>query len=126
MPRGRRNPLKTIVLPLASRFASDLAAAVEMQVRAQVREQVEGILNQVTGARSKGPAAAPGRRRAAGRRLPKACRVPGCKNPNKGPRYDFFCEKHRDLPAAEKEKIKAAARAGKGPARKGRRRGRRA
>lgn len=46
-----------------------------------------------------------GRKR--GYKMPKTCRVPGCKEKNKGPRFAFFCEEHVSLPKAMKEKIKA-------------------
>src|ERR1041384_2575039 len=29
-----------------------------------------------------------------GKKLDMGCRVPGCKNPSKGPRFGFMCEKH--------------------------------
>jgi hypothetical protein len=30
-----------------------------------------------------------------GKKLDMGCRVPGCKNPSKGPRFGFICDKHQ-------------------------------
>jgi hypothetical protein len=35
-----------------------------------------------------------GRRSTAGRKLDMSCRVEGCKNRSRGPRYGFICEEH--------------------------------
>ena len=31
------------------------------------------------------------------------CIAPGCKNPSKGPRFHYLCDKHRDAPRKEWE-----------------------
>ncbi len=103
MPKVRaQDKLKTIIRPLADRFAAEVSAAVMEFVQAQVREQVESVIGRVVKGLPNGTVP---RVRAAVR----PCRVPGCGRPSKGPRFDFFCEVHRSLPAEEKEKIKAAA-----------------
>ena len=38
--------------------------------------------------------------------LTRNCPVPGCDQPGRGPRYSFLCEKHRDLPASEREQYR--------------------
>jgi hypothetical protein len=39
------------------------------------------------------------------------CPVPGCGKPGGGPKWGWFCAEHKDLPAAEKDKARAASRA---------------
>jgi hypothetical protein len=45
-----------------------------------------------------GPRSAPGRKASGGSRkrtLDMRCRVPGCRNRSKGPRFGFICDEHR-------------------------------
>lgn len=48
---------------------------------------------------------ATGKRRgpAAGRKLDMSCRVAGCKNQSKGPRFGFMCSDHMKLPKKEQQ-----------------------
>ena len=44
------------------------------------------------------------RRGGAGRKLDMSCRVAGCKNTSRGPRFGFICDKHRkELSAKEQQ-----------------------
>jgi hypothetical protein len=107
MPRPK-DPLQSIVKPLAEQFATSISGAVMSFVHQRVREEVAALVGRAV--RVVSPTTItrkPGRRRAAGHQI-RSCRVPGCARPSKGPRYDFFCEVHRDLPAAEKAAIKAS------------------
>jgi hypothetical protein len=47
-----------------------------------------------------------GRRSTAGRKLDMSCRVEGCKNRSRGPRYGFICEEH--LKSLSKKQQEAA------------------
>lgn len=107
MPRARTQVrLQPLLEPIARRFAAEVAAAVVDFVEARVKHEVESAVGRAfAGARKRG-GAAPRRARAI-----RPCRVPGCGKPSKGPRFDFFCAEHRDLPAAEKAAIKAGKRA---------------
>jgi hypothetical protein len=53
---------------------------------------------------------APGRRRStAGRKLDMSCRVEGCKNRSRGPRFGFICEEHlKSLSKKQQEAARAA------------------
>ena len=106
MPRPRKDPLRSLLDPIAQRFAAEVSAAVMSHVEARVREEVQAVVGRAfrgsTGAaRGRRLGAAPGRNL-------RPCRVPGCGRPSKGPRFDYFCAEHRELPAAEKEAIKKA------------------
>jgi hypothetical protein len=106
MPRRRaQDPLPPLLEPIARRFAAQVAAAVVGFVEARVKREVEAAVGRAfASARTRGRAAPP---RA---RTIRPCRVPGCGQPSKGPRFDFFCAQHRGLPAAEKAAIKAGKR----------------
>jgi hypothetical protein len=106
MPRRRtKDPLQPLLEPIARRFAAQVAAAVVDFVEARVKHEVHMAVGRAfAGARARsGPAATRGRNI-------RPCRVPGCGKPSKGPRFDFFCTQHRELPAAEKAAIKAGKR----------------
>ena len=60
-----------------------------------------------TSAAPKAPKA--GRRSTAGRKLDMSCRVEGCKNKSRGPRYGFICEEH--LKSLSKKQQEAAREA---------------
>jgi hypothetical protein len=120
MPRPRaQDPLQPLLEPIARRFAAQVAAAVVSFVETRVKEEVKAAVGRAfAGARVRGAGGA-------GRvRNIRPCRVPGCGKPSKGPRFDFFCADHRQLPAAEKAAIKAGkptngGKAAAKPARKG-------
>ena len=105
MPSARnQDPLQPLLEPIARRFAAQVAAAVVGFVEARVKREVESAVGRAfASARTRG--AAPRRARTI-----RPCRVPGCGKPSKGPRFDFFCAEHRELPAADKAAIKAGKR----------------
>lgn len=109
MPRRRtQDPLHPLLEPIARRFTAEIAAAVVSFVEARVKREVQTAVGRAfVGSRT---------RSAISRRVRaiRPCRVPGCGKPSKGPRFDFFCDEHRELPAAEKAAIKAGKRANGG------------
>ena len=54
-----------------------------------------------------------GKRRgpAAGKKLDMSCRVAGCKNQSKGPRFGFMCAEHMKLPKKEQQAARDAWKA---------------
>jgi hypothetical protein len=106
MPRVRKDPLKSLLDPIAQRFAVEVSVAVMGHVEARVREEVQAVVGRAF--RGQAVAARGRRRGAAPVRQLRPCRVPGCGRPSKGPRFDYFCAQHRELPAAEKDAIKKA------------------
>lgn len=112
MPRPRtKDPLQPLLEPIARRFAAQVAAAVVGFVEARVKHEVKAAVSRAfAGARVRGGTAATRVRNI------RPCRVPGCGEPSKGPRYDFFCAQHRELPAADQAAIKAGKRANGGKA----------
>ena len=46
-----------------------------------------------------------------GRKLEMACRVEGCKNRSRGPRWGFMCEQHQKLPKKQQEAAREAWKA---------------
>ena len=112
MPRPRKNnPLAGTLHPLAQRFSHEVAQAVMGYVEEQVRVRVQSVLDKAVGRSSHaGVPAAPKTERKTERKV-RLCRVVECGQPSKGPRYDFFCEVHRNLPQAEKDAIKGTSSA---------------
>jgi hypothetical protein len=112
MPRPRtKDPLQPLLEPIARRFAAQVAAAVVSFVEARVKQEVKAAVGRAfAGARMRGAGSATRVRNI------RPCRVPGCSKPSKGPRYDFFCAQHRELPAAEKAAIKAGKKPNGGKA----------
>jgi hypothetical protein len=51
------------------------------------------------------PAAKPAAKRTIKLKRDMRCRVPGCTNQSKGPRFRYLCEKHQSLPKAEQIKL---------------------
>jgi hypothetical protein len=70
-------------------------------------------LAQAIAARMGGKALPAGKRRgpAAGRKLDMSCRVAGCKNQSKGPRFGFMCADHMKLPKKEQQAAREAWKA---------------
>jgi len=60
-----------------------------------------------------GGALTTGKRRgpAAGKKLDMSCRVAGCKNQSKGPRFGFMCAEHMKLPKKEQQAAREAWKA---------------
>ena len=80
--------LRTEFRSLALKFADDVMFLVKKEIMDQLKTR-----------KSKSKASkAPVKRR--------PCRVPGCEEPSKGPRYDFFCDEHRKMSKAAKAAVK--------------------
>ncbi len=73
-----------------------------------IAERLNGRLG-THGAAKAGKNGKAGRRSTAGRKLDMSCRVEGCKNRSRGPRYGFICEEH--LKALSKKQQEAAREA---------------
>ena len=82
-------------------FCRDHAASLP------VSEQKK-LLAQSKGQRSApAPVAARKAGRRAGRKMDMQCRVPGCPNMSRGPRFSFICDKHRkELSKAEQKSVR--------------------
>jgi len=103
MPRAS---LDQKLLPLAVRFANQVARVVErstrQEVAAEVRRQLKGV------------------RRSAARTAPRStrkivveCPSPGCRNPGVRTLMNFCVEHNRSLPLAERKKLREAQRQAK-------------
>jgi hypothetical protein len=71
-----------------------------------VEHLAQAIAARMNGGGGKSNGAAPsGKRRGpvAGRKLNMSCRVAGCKNQSKGPRFGFMCSDHMKLPKKEQQ-----------------------
>jgi hypothetical protein len=112
MPRthsGLDQTLENIV----SRAAAEIAQAVRQNTADEVSRLV-------------GAGGSIGGRRALRQRRVIMCPVPSCGKPGGGPKWGWFCAEHKDLPASEKEKARAATRGRvKAAPARGRRRARR-
>jgi hypothetical protein len=115
MPSGHNDPLRSILESIAERFAAEISAAVMEHVESRVRDEVQAVISRAFAGPRAGLTRAGRRAVARPARNVRVCRVPGCGKPSKGPRYDFFCAEHRDLPDDEKERIRKA-QAGQPPA----------
>jgi hypothetical protein len=88
---------------IVARAASEIADAVRGNIADEVARLVGG---RATVARGPGrPGRPPGRRRRV-----ILCPVPKCGKPGGGPKWGWFCKDHKDLPASEKAKARAASR----------------
>jgi hypothetical protein len=90
MPRPPKSP------DVFSSFVEHLAQAIA----ARMGGKSTGALT--TGKR-RGPAA--------GKKLDMSCRVAGCKNQSKGPRFGFMCADHMKLPKKEQQAAREAWKA---------------
>ena len=62
--------------------------------------------------RGAGKGAAKGRRKGTGRKLDMSCRVAGCKELSRGPRFGFICDAHgKELSKKEQEAAREAWKA---------------
>ena len=109
-----RRPLDQKLLPLAVRFASQIARVVEQDTRKSVAAEVRQRLRSFRS----GPVSSPQR---ATRKIVVECPAPGCKNQGVRTLSNFCVEHNRTLNATEKKKLrevqrqaraKAAAKAG--------------
>jgi len=68
-----------------------------------VEHLAHAIAARMGGGKTNGAAPSMGKRRgpAAGKKLDMTCRVAGCKNQSKGPRFGFMCADHMKLPKKE-------------------------
>src|SRR5262245_42965042 len=112
MPRtSTHSGLDRTVQDIVSRAAAEIAHAV--------RQNIADEVSRLVGSAGGGLA---GRRVQLRKRRVILCPVPNCGKPGGGPKWGWFCADHKDLPAAEKEKARAAtrARAGMAPKARGR------
>ena len=94
---------------MAKTWVDQVVERISAVIQARVREMAaQAQRRSAAGGRSAG-----GRRR---RKLDMRCRVPGCRNRSKGPRFGFICDDHRkklskkaQQAAREKWKAKQAA-----------------
>lgn len=89
----------------------------QARIFSQFVELLTAAVSARLGVRSGGASAKAGNgRRRGGRRgaLDMICRVPGCKNRSRGPRFGFICDDHRKkLSAKEQAEVRAKHNAGK-------------
>src|SRR3954466_1204148 len=98
MPRGKAqsHPFDSMAQHFADVFATALSEAIA---------RIPGLAGRGKPGRP-AKAAADGRRGPRpGRKLDMSCRVEGCKNRSRGPRFSFLCEEHSKLPAKEKKAV---------------------
>ena len=115
MPRtSTHSGLDRTVQDIVSRAAGEIAHAV--------RQNIADEVSRLVGTGGGGLAA---RRVQFRKRRVILCPVPNCGKPGGGPKWGWFCADHKNLPAAEKEKARAATRARAGLAPTKRRRARR-
>lgn len=88
------------------------AAEIAQAVRQNIADEVSRLVGTGGGAVGK---------RLGRKRRVIMCPVPNCGKPGGGPKWGWFCADHKDLPAAEKEKARAATRARANAAANGRR-----
>lgn len=112
-----------------NQLIDSLSDLIADSVTARLTSKLSGLgLSGGAGARS-----ARGGRRGGGSRRPldMSCRVAGCKNMSRGPRFGFICDDHREkLSAAEQRQAREEWKARHGgkaaPAKRGRKPGRKA
>ena len=101
MPRGR--PSKDLTLDrtlnaIVARAATEIAHTVRQNIADEVARLVGNAHGRASAAT---PLGRVGRKR-------KRILCPVCGKPGGGPRWGWFCEDHRNLPEAEKRKIREA------------------
>ncbi|MFA5061667.1 MAG: hypothetical protein WC526_00795 [Patescibacteria group bacterium] len=107
MARPRKGDFKAELRPIVEDFVERIAQLMQTRARDEMRGKLEVLLEETP------PIATKGTRGRKGPRKAKPCRVPDCGKPSKGPRFNFFCADHWELPAEEKAKIVAADKAAK-------------
>ena len=88
----------------------DKLSPIEAYLHQLVDHFADRVAAQLAGARpAKQPAAPKAARksRLRGKKLDMSCRVAGCKNKSRGPRFGFICDEHRKKLSAKEQ---AAAR----------------
>lgn len=101
--RGRRRRGETELMEVVNAHVETLVVALSEVIRRQVGDEIQRYFFGPDGR----PDARGGKRK---RRRILPCIAPGCKNPSKGPRFHFLCEKHMGAPKKEYEVWQAAAR----------------
>ncbi len=82
-------------------FCRDHAANLSVTEQKKLLAQSKGQRN------ASAPPAARKAGRRAGRKMDMQCRVPGCPNLSRGPRFSFICDMHRkDLTKAEQRSVR--------------------
>jgi hypothetical protein len=103
-----RRPLDQKLLPLAVRFASQVARLVEQDTRRSVASEVR---QQLRSFRTGG-----GVSTRSTRKIVVECPVPGCKNQGVRTLSNFCVEHNRSLGAGEKKKLREAQRSARAKA----------
>lgn len=99
--RSTESALDKTINQIITRTAHEVVHAVRHSIAEEVARIVGGTM-----ARSGTSIIAAVRKRAR-----VVCPVPGCGKPTGGPRWGWFCEEHKDLPAEEKAKHRATRQA---------------
>ena len=93
MARRRKNDISKQLSEVVQGHVDALVEAIAAMVRQNTAREIAELV----AGNGKLPALRPRKKRI----LP--CIAPGCKNPSKGPRVHYLCDKHRDAPKKEWE-----------------------
>ena len=99
MARRKKNDISVRLAEVVQGHVSALVEAITQMVRQNTAREIAEMIG------GNGKLALRARRK---RILP--CIAPGCKNPSKGPRFHYLCDKHRDAPKKDWETWQAAKR----------------
>lgn len=99
---ARSRTLEQKIMPLATRFATQVARIVQQDTRRTVAQEVRERLRSARGAAPQS--------RATGKKIVVDCPFPGCKNPGVRTLSNFCVEHNRTLAAGEKKKLREAQR----------------
>lgn len=102
---------------LVARHVTQLVSALRVQLRREVLHDIQRYFTEGSAPTAGGNGQSAAIKAAAGKAkkiLP--CIAPACKNPSKGPRFHYLCEKHRHAPkkhyaawqAAQQQKARTA------------------
>ena len=99
---------RTSTASTLDRRINDIVARAAQEIAQTVRQSIVDEVNQLVSGRAN--VAIEGMAR---KRRVITCPVPGCGKPGGGHKWGWFCAEHKDLPAFEKEKARAARNAEK-------------
>jgi len=101
MARRRRNDIQARLNDVVQGHIEALVDAVTQMVRQntarEIAEMVGGGNGKIAALRAR-------------RKRIRPCIAPGCKNPSKGPRFHYLCDKHRDAPRKDWEAWQSSKR----------------
>src|SRR5262245_23819202 len=100
MARRKKNDIQFRLNDLVQDHVDALVEAITQMVRRNTAREIA----EMYGANGTLPLARGRRKRI------RPCIAPGCKNPSKGPRFHYLCDKHRDAPKKEWEAWQSAKR----------------